>query len=42
MSECLVMWLYDLCQVDCMLVDEVNSMSNGQGTMVHGHGVLQH
>ena len=32
-------WLYDLCQIDCMLVDEVNSMSNGQGIMVHGHGV---
>ena len=22
-------WLYDLSQIDCMLVDEVNSMSNG-------------
>ena len=32
-------WVYNLCQIDWMLVDEVNSMSNGQGTMVHGYGV---
>ena len=32
-------WLYDLSQIDCMLVDEVNSMSNGQGIMVYGRGV---
>ena len=32
-------WLYDLSQIDYMLVDEVNSISNGQGIMVHGHGM---
>ena len=32
-------WLYDLCQIDWMLIDEVNSMSNGQGIMLHGHVV---